>query len=133
MKSFVFRRGSMSLGILICAVAVVGLFACRPNETMEAQSHDAKIKTQIKSKLASDVGAGTLTSLSVDVTNGVVTLAGPVHSEDEKSRVEAVAKSVEGVVSVNNALQVQAAPAPAASGMTTAAPDATPAGTPPAR
>jgi translation elongation factor EF-1beta len=131
MKSFVFRRGSITLGISVCAVAVVALFACRPNETMEGQTHDAKIKTQIKSKLASDVGAGTLTSLSVDVTNGVVTLAGPVHSEDEKSRVEAVAKSVEGVVSVNNALQVQAAPAPAASGMTTAPGGApTPIGTP---
>jgi osmotically-inducible protein OsmY len=125
MKSFVLRRGSISLGIVVCA-AVAALLACRPNETVEGQAHDAKIKTQIKSKLASDVGAGTLTSLSVDVTNGVVTLAGPVHSEDEKSRVEAVAKSIAGVAGVNNALQVQAAPGPGAPAMTTASPDQVP-------
>jgi translation elongation factor EF-1beta len=127
MKSLELRRKLLAVSIL-CASTLVFLPACRPNETVEGQTHDAKIKTQIKSKLASDVGAATLTSLSVDVTNGVVTLAGPVHSEDEKSRVEAIAKSVEGVVSVNNALQVQIAPAPAASGMTSA-----PAATPPAR
>jgi hypothetical protein len=100
-----------------CATAVVT--SCRPNETVESQARDAKIKTQVKSKIASDVGAATITAISVDVTNGVVTLAGPVHSDDEKSRAEASAKSVEGVVSVNNALQVQVAPAPASTGMTT--------------
>jgi hypothetical protein len=100
-----------------CALAVVT--SCRPNETVEGQARDAKIKTQVKSKIASDVGAGTITAISVDVTNGVVTLAGPVHSDDEKTRAEAAAKAVEGVVSVNNALQVQTAPAPASTGMST--------------
>jgi hypothetical protein len=49
-----------------------------------------------------------VTSVEVNVTNGVVTLAGPVHSADEKSRAEASARTVEGVVSVTNALQVLA-------------------------
>jgi hypothetical protein len=54
----------------------------------------------------------------VDVTNGVVTLAGPVHSEDEKQKIEETVRSVKGVVNVTNALQVQpeaAPPAPASS------------------
>ena len=118
------RRFARLLLAALCAAAVVT--SCRPNETVEGQARDAKIKTQVKSKLASDVGAATITALSVDVTNGVVTLAGPVHSEEEKSRVEASAKSVEGVVSVNNALQVQTAPAPASTGMTTSTPAAVP-------
>ena len=88
--------------------AVLLITACRPNESVEGQARDAKIKTQIKSKLASDVGATTLTSTQVNVTNGVVTLAGPVHSADEKARAEAAARTVEGVVSVTNALQVLA-------------------------
>jgi len=119
-----------SLAVAVASIAAVFLLAaCRPNETVEAQARDAKIKTQIKSKLASDVGAATITAISVDVTNGVVTIAGPVHTEDEKARIAAAARSVEGVVSVNDAMQVQASSPPAATGMTTA-PPATPAPTP---
>ena len=121
----------ITLWLAAAFAAFAVLSACRPNETVEGQARDTKIKTQIKSKLASDVGASTLTALSVDVTNGVVTLAGPVHSEEEKARVESVAKSVEGVVSVNNALQVQAAAPPPAGGMTTASPAGTPGAPPP--
>jgi translation elongation factor EF-1beta len=83
--------------------------ACRPNETVERQSKDASIKTSIKAKLASDVRFSTLTAVSVDVTNGIVTLAGPVHSEDEKARIEETVRSVEGVVSINDNLQVEPA------------------------
>lgn len=124
-----FRR--TLLPILIVAILSVVSPACRPNETVEGQANDTKIKTQIKSKLASDIGAATLTSLSVDVTNGVATLAGPVHSEDEKNRAEVAAKSVTGVVRVNNALQVQAVAQPASTGMTTSEGNPTPGPTPP--
>lgn len=97
------------IGIAVLAgVAILSVAACRPNETVEGQAKDAKIKTQIKAKLASDVDAATLTSVSVNVTNGVVTLAGPVHSADESSRIEAASRSVEGVTQVNNNLQVLA-------------------------
>ncbi len=116
---------------LICVAGV--LTSCRPSETVEGQTNDTKLKAQIKTKLASDIGASTLTSLSVDVTNGVVTLAGPVHNEDEKSRAEATAKSITGVVRVNNALQVQAASAPASTGMTSSSVNPTPAATPDGR
>ena len=91
--------------------------ACRPNQTVERQTDDAGIKTSIKAKLASDVRFSTLTAVSVDVTNGVVTLAGPVHSEEEKLKIEEVARTVKGVVNVTNNLQVEPStsvtPAPA--------------------
>jgi osmotically-inducible protein OsmY len=79
--------------------------SCRPSQTVGRQTDDASIKTRIKAKLATDVGAETITSVEVNVTNGVVTLAGPVRTEDERSRIEATARSVDGVVSVTNNIQ----------------------------
>jgi osmotically-inducible protein OsmY len=93
--------------ILVAAITLAA--ACRPNESLEGQARDAKIATQIKSKLASEVGASTITSVSVNVTNGVVTLAGPVHSAEESSKIETVARGVAGVTDVKNALQILAA------------------------
>jgi len=104
------KNSSRPWGFLLVAAIAATLIVsgCRPNESVEGQARDAKIKTQVKAKLASDLGASTVTSVEVNVTNGVVTLAGPVHSADEKSRAEASARTVEGVVTVTNALQVLA-------------------------
>ena len=119
-------------GWMLAAIALVAsALACRPNETVEAQAKDAKLKTQIKSKLASEVDATTLTSIQVNVTNGVVTLAGPAHSAEEKSRIESVARSVPGVTQVNNDLQILGgSAAPAAAAPVTPIAIATPAPTP---
>jgi osmotically-inducible protein OsmY len=48
-------------------------------------------------------------TINVDVDKGVVTLSGTVASAAQKTRAEAVAKSVEGVTGVRNQLKVQAA------------------------
>jgi osmotically-inducible protein OsmY len=93
---------------VLAAAAVILALACRPNESLEGQAKDAKIATQVKTRLASEVGASTITAVSVNVTNGVVTLAGPVHSAQESSRIESVARGVPGVTDVKNALQVLA-------------------------
>jgi len=116
------RRGPISnalvanalVALVLCSGLVV---ACRPNESVERQTKDAALKAQVKAKLASDVGAATVTGVEVNVTNGVATLAGSVRSDDEKQRAEASARSVEGVTGVNNNLQVNAiesAPSPTA-------------------
>ena len=47
-------------------------------------------------------------TINVDVDNDIVTLSGTVASAAQKTRAEAVAKSVEGVKSVRNQLKVQA-------------------------
>ncbi|HMA19057.1 MAG TPA: BON domain-containing protein [Thermoanaerobaculia bacterium] len=88
--------------------------ACRPNQTVERQTKDAGIKAQVKAKLATDVGAATVTAVEVNVTNGVVTLAGPVRSDEEKHKAETVARGVEGVAGVNNNLQVMPIESPPA-------------------
>ncbi|HKC25287.1 MAG TPA: BON domain-containing protein [Thermoanaerobaculia bacterium] len=47
------------------------------------------------------------TNIEVNSTNGVVTLAGQVPNHLDKLKAEEVARSVEGVVRVNNDLQVE--------------------------
>jgi hypothetical protein len=77
--------------------------ACRTNESPEARVDDAQITAQIKSRLASDVGLSTATNISVNSTNGIVTLAG---QDEAKEQAEAAAKSVPKVVRVIDNLQV---------------------------
>jgi translation elongation factor EF-1beta len=115
--------------VLIAAPALLlCLFGpgCRPSQTVERQTRDATLKAQVKAKLAADVGASTVTAVEVNVTNGVVTLAGPVRSDEEKQKAEAAARSVEGVSGVNNALQVMPESAPLTAPPMTTAPPTTP-------
>jgi len=87
---------------LMCAFLV----GCKTNETPEGQVDDLQIVAQVKSKLASEVGPTTVTNISVDSTNGVVTLAGQVDSSELRSKAETVAKGVPKVVRVIDNLQV---------------------------
>ena len=92
-----------SLVILImCAV----LLGCRTNESPEGQVDDLQITAQVKSKLASDVGLSSISNISVNSTNRVVTLSGQVDSAETKSKAEAIAKSIPKVVRVVDNLQV---------------------------
>lgn len=90
------------LVVLLWAV----LFGCRTNESPEGQVDDLQITAQVKSKLAADVGVSSVTNISVNSTNGVVTLSGQVNSPDVKTKAEAAAKSVSKVVRVVDTLQV---------------------------
>ena len=76
--------------MLLCAL----LLRCRTNESPEGQVDDLQITAQVKSKLASDIGISSVTNISVNSTNGVVTLSGQVDSIDVKTKAEAAAKSV---------------------------------------
>jgi osmotically-inducible protein OsmY len=96
--------------LLPVAILCAFLFGCRTNESPEAQVDDLQIVAQVKSKLASDVAPSTVTNISVDSTNGVVTLAGQVDSAELKAKAETVAKAVPKVVRVTNNLQVTTKP-----------------------
>ena len=95
--------------ITVALVFVLGLVAsgCKTTSSPGRQVDDSSIKTKVKAKLAADVRLSTLTNIEVNSTNGVVTLAGQVHNADERRMAAEVARSVEGVVSVNNELQVE--------------------------
>jgi osmotically-inducible protein OsmY len=98
--------GSIVLsGVFLTSILAVGQ-GCNTDQSPKAQVDDAQITTQVKSKLASDVNASSLTNISVNTTNGVVTLAGQVESAEIKQRAQTVAGSVTGVTRVNNDLQV---------------------------
>jgi osmotically-inducible protein OsmY len=116
------KRRPISKAALAALLGAAIALSCRPNETVERQTKDAGLKASVKAKLASDVGAATVTAVEVNVTNGIVTLAGPVRSAEEKQKAEAVARSVEGVAGVNNNLQVM----PIESAPTTAPPAPSP-------
>lgn len=88
--------------VLLCTL----LLGCRTNESPEGQLDDLQIKAQVKSKLASDIGISSVTNISVNSTNGVVTLSGQVNSADVRAKAEVAAKSVPKVVSVVDTLQV---------------------------
>ena len=64
------------------------------------------VKTRFDLAAADDLRDSTI---NVDVDKGIVTLTGSVASAAQKTRAEAVAKSVEGVTGVKNNLKVQAA------------------------
>jgi|PersoiStandDraft_1058852.scaffolds.fasta_scaffold05293_3 osmotically-inducible protein OsmY len=81
--------------------------ACKTTTSPKRQVDDAAIKTSVKAKLAADVRLSTLTNVEVNSTNGVVTLSGQVHNDDERRMAGEVARSVEDVVKVNNELQVE--------------------------
>lgn len=110
------RRRMIQICTLLILAAIGIAAGCSGNQSGEQLVDDTAISTQIKGKLASDVQLSTLTDVEVNTTNGVVTLAGQVSSEDVKRRAEEISKSINGVVRVNNNLQVQgqppAAPAP---------------------
>ena len=98
--------------LVACVLAGTFLLtvACRTNESPEAQVNDLEITAQVKSKLASDVGLSTVPNISVNSTNGVVTLSGQVDSADQKSRAESIAKAVPKVAKVVNNIQVTPKP-----------------------
>jgi hyperosmotically inducible protein len=76
-------------------------------EKVSSTASNATLTTKVKTALASDAGAKTMTSIDVDSNNGVVTLKGKVDSADLKKKAGDIAKKVEGVKSVKNQLKVE--------------------------
>ena len=71
--------------------------------TLGAAVDDAKIATQVKTALAADSNTKAY-QIKVDVNQGVVALGGFVDTEESKNNASRVARSVEGVKSVENNL-----------------------------
>src|SRR5437870_1080813 len=68
--------------------------------------------TQVRAELNKDATlAAIVPNIQITAQSGTVTLSGNVPSEQEKQKIEAAVKSSGKVVTVNNQLQVSAAPA----------------------
>lgn len=96
--------------LLTLTLTCAFLSGCRTNETPEAQVNDVEITANVKSKLASDIGLSTVPNISVNSTNGVVTLSGAVDSAGTKAKAETIAQAVPKVVRVVDNLQVAPKP-----------------------
>ncbi|HTO77452.1 MAG TPA: BON domain-containing protein [Thermoanaerobaculia bacterium] len=98
---------------LLAAVALAGLLigaACTTTQSPGTQIDDASIHAAVKTKLTADRFSN-IVNVDINVTNGVVTLAGEVPNAQVKADAAAEASSVKGVVRVVNNLQVKTPPA----------------------
>jgi hyperosmotically inducible periplasmic protein len=94
--------------VLFIVVALVfgPALSSMAKETTGKMIDDSTITAEIKAKLAKDVRLGSLTGIEINTTKGVVTLAGKVKNEQEKIKVEEIARDVDGVKDVRDNLQI---------------------------
>lgn len=71
-----------------------------------ATTDDAGVTLAVSAALARDPDLS-VSRIDVETRNGAVRLTGPAPSEEAKARAGDIAKSVKGVVSVDNALEVR--------------------------
>ena len=100
------RKIAQSLLPVIGLVWLLSGCQALTGETMGQNIDDTTITTSVKTKLAAEKGI-TLTRVQVDTNRGVVQLTGVVDSAADRSKAEQVARSVGGVKSVVNNLQVK--------------------------
>ena len=97
----------LTIALLLGFAVLVSLsVAASAAQSVGGVMDDTLITSTVKAELAKDVRLGTLTGIEVNTTQGVVTLAGKVHTSEEKSLVEQKVRGVKGVVKVNNELQI---------------------------
>jgi osmotically-inducible protein OsmY len=95
---------------LVAVLAIAGS-ACSTTQPVETQVDDAGIHAAVKAKLTADRFSN-ITNIDVNVTNGVVTLAGEVPNSQVKSEAAREASTVSGVRKVNNNLMVKSPASP---------------------
>ena len=102
------RAVALGLSVIVLAAAC----SYTHGETTGRYIDDSSTTAAVKAKLAGE-RAATLTRVDVETTRGVVTLTGIVPDEQTKDKASQLAASVNGVVGVNNNLQIQSqAPIP---------------------
>jgi len=102
-------RGILTLGIsLALALLVAG---CSTTQTAGRQVDDTTIHTEVLAKLTS-ARFSNIVNIDINVTNGIVTLAGEVPNAQVKADAASEARKVSGVVRVINNLQVKSPPSP---------------------
>ena len=99
------------LGVAAAVLLVAFVAGCTTTQTPGEQIDDAGIASAVKAKLTADRFSN-IVNVEVNVTNGIVTLAGEVPNAQVKADAEREARSVKGVKGVNNNLQVSSPPKP---------------------
>lgn len=95
---------------MLAAVALALVVAgCTTTQSPGRQIDDNAIHAKVKAKLTAERFSNVL-NIDINVTNGLVTLAGEVPNAQVKAEADQEARSVAGVVRVINNLQVKAPP-----------------------
>jgi hyperosmotically inducible protein len=82
--------------------------ATRTPEKQTNRDADRKLLASVRRAVTRDKTLSTSAhNVKIVATGGVVTLRGPVRSEDEKAKIETLAQHVPGVASVENQLDVK--------------------------
>lgn len=94
--------GSLALGIALVVGASGTAFAVEnaADQKSEQPVSDTWITTKVKADLATTEGVSS-TEISVETTNGVVTLIGVLDSKTAVEKAIATAKGIKGVVRVD--------------------------------
>jgi len=97
---------AMLIGALLLPVAGHAADSDSDRSSPKAFVKDSVITTKIKAKLAAEK-ISTTVHIKVDTDNkGVVTLSGKAKSQEEADKAASIARDVEGVVAVENHIQV---------------------------
>jgi len=97
------------LGLAAAIVLVSFVTGCSTTKSPGTQIDDAAIKTAVKAKLTAERFSN-IVNVDVNVTNGIVTLSGEVPNAGVAADAVAEARTVDGVKSVKNNLQVKNPP-----------------------
>lgn len=101
MKQSLIRNTVFAAALIagVAAMPIATVSAQDSNQTVPGKTNDAWITTKVKSELATTKGIKS-TDITVETTEGVVSLSGTVASAAQKTKVEKIAKKVKGVKSV---------------------------------
>ena len=108
--SFIRAHLSRTLVSTLAAIALVAAFAgCTSTPTQESAGEyfdNSLITAKVKSAL---IGAENLSSANISVASfkGKVQLSGFVASETDRQRAEVIARDIEGVKVVSNAIEIR--------------------------
>ena len=100
MQKLGYWKTAMLAAILAAPLAAIGC-----GKTIGETIDDTTITTRVKTSMLNDPAVGGM-KIDVDTTRGVVTLSGTVRSQAEHDQALALARKVDGVTEVKDALQI---------------------------
>ena len=101
-----FATSSILIGALLLPVAAYSVDYDRDRSSPTAFVKDSVITAKVKAQMAKDREVSAL-HIRVDTDNkGVVTLSGKAKSQEEADKAVSIARGTEGVVTVENNIQV---------------------------
>ena len=100
-------RGILTIALSIGLASLI--LGCTTTQTAGRQIDDTSIHAAVKAKLTVDRFSN-IVNIDINVTNGVVTLAGEVPNAQVSVEAQREAHTVSGVVRVINNLQVKSPP-----------------------